>query len=318
MRYSVPVGWWPYFPLVHLFWSLVYVIARVREEGARTVGELFARVRERRLLDAELVAVVALAGFIPGEILQIHGGSAFYLSDPQRWIALPLVMATAARWIGRPAADSMPASAVGASGIRLSRVALAILALPLLVTALRNATRAPETALRQNLTLRSELYALAGTAAPVSWRRLQNDSILRLGLERAPRFAIVSALRGLTAIPRGEKRRTALFIPQSDTAFWNLFPEPDRCNVAPLAAPAISGLALVDGMPPVDCALTDQWAFALYRPRTGPQLEADLTDDRLCERAAAKGFSRLAVLGPPPAYPVRTISCGGGAPRTIR
>lgn len=227
-------------------------------------------------------------------------------------------MATAARWIGRPAADSMPASAVGASAIRLSRVALAILALPLLVTALRNATRAPETALRQNLTLRSELYALAGSSPSASWRSLQNDSILRLGLERAPRFAIVSALRGLTAIPRGEKRRTALFIPQSDTAFWNLFPEPDRCNVASLAAPAISGLALVDGMPPVDCALTDQWAFALYPPRTGPQLEADLTDERLCERAAAKGFSRLAVLGPPPAYPVRTISCGGGALRTMR
>ena len=303
MRSSVPPAWWPWFPVVHLFWSWLYVVARVREEGARTVSELFARVKERRLLDAELVAAVALAGFIPGEILEIHGGSAIYLSDPQRWIALPLVMAMAARWIG----SKTP-------GIRLSRVALAILAVPLLATLFRNATRAPETALRQNVTLRAQLYAQAGTA-PVSWRHLRNDSILQRGLERAPRYAIVSALRRLSAMPRGEKRRTALFIPQSDTAFWHFFPEPERCNVAPLAGPAITGLALVDGMPPLDCKFTDQYAFGLYSPRTVAQTDADLTDDRLCARAVAKGFSRLIVLGPPPAYPPRRLSCGEAAQR---
>jgi len=271
------------------------------------VADLFARLTERRLLDAELVAAVALAGFIPGEILEIHGGSAIYLSDPQRWIALPLVMAMAARWLDRPAAASVPGG--NARGIRLSRVAIAIIAVPLLGTALRNSTRAPQDTLRQNVMLREELYAQAGVA-PVSWRHVRDASILERGLQSSPRFAIVSALRKLSALPRSEKRSTALFIPQTDTAFWHFFPEPERCNVAPLAGPAISGLALVDGMPPLDCKFTDQYAFGLYSPRTVPQTDADLADDRICARAAAKGFARLIVLGPPPEYASRALTCG--------
>ena len=169
----------------------------------------------------------------------------------------------------------------------------------MLVTALRNVTRAPETALRQNVELRAQLYAQAGTT-PVSWRHLGDGSILQRGLERAPRFAIVSALRRLSAMPRAERRHTALFIPQSDTAFWNFFPEPERCNVAPLAGPAIAGLALIDGMPPVSCAFTDQYAFGLYARRTSPQVEADVADERLCARAKAKGFSAGSASAWPP------------------
>ena len=138
---------------------------------------------------------------------------------------------------------------------------------------------------------------------------LNDPAALRQGLERAPKFAIVSALRRLSAMPRGEKRHTALFIPQSDTAFWNFFPEKERCNVVPLAAPAISGLALIDGMPPAGCAFTDQYAFGFYPRRARPQVDADLTGERLCALAKARGFSRLVVLGPPGAYPSRLLTC---------
>ena len=43
MRLTVPPAWWPWFPVVHLFWSMLYVIARVWEEGADSWRAVRAR-----------------------------------------------------------------------------------------------------------------------------------------------------------------------------------------------------------------------------------------------------------------------------------
>ncbi len=313
MRSSIEPAWWLWFPFVHLFWSWVYVVARAWEEGVRTSGDLVARLRDRRLLDAELVAAIAVAGFIPGLVLEIHGGSAFYFSDVQRWIALPLVMAMGAGWLVRrqrnPGAPSgMFAKQGWIAGMRVSHVVLVILALPLLGTALRNVTRAEETALRQNLMIRRDVYALAGVEAVVAWRNLRDEAILRTGLQRSPRYRLASALRTLDALPRAQKRITALFIPQSDSVFWNILPEPERCNVVSLAGPALSGLAMIDGMPPARC-YTNQYAFDFFSPRRVPQKEADVTDASVCSRAVEKGFLRVVRLERGPVYRLRSVDC---------
>src|ERR1019366_1040415 len=101
MRYSADGQWWPYFILLHLFWSWIYIAFRIREENVPTLSDLSQAVRQERLLDAEIVAVVAICGFLPGELITIHGGSAVYFSDVQRWLAAPLVMAIAARIFSR-------------------------------------------------------------------------------------------------------------------------------------------------------------------------------------------------------------------------
>lgn len=314
MRSSIEPGWWIWFPFVHLFWSWVYVVARAREEGVRTSGDLVARFRDRRLLDAELVAAIAVTGFIPGLVLEIHGGSAFYFSDVQRWIALPLVMAMGAGWLARPQRNPDAPSGIFAkkqliAGMRLSNVALVLLALPLLGTALRNATRAQETALRQNLTIRRDVYALAGVVPPVAWRYSRDEAILRTGLQHSPRYRLVSALRTLDDLPRAQKRITALFIPQSDSIFWNLLPEPERCSIVSLAAPALSGMAMIDGMPPAGCGYTDQYAFGFFSPRRGSQTEADVTDASVCTRAVGKGFLRVVRLESGPVYRLPSVDC---------
>ncbi|MEO7367824.1 MAG: hypothetical protein ABIZ36_07695, partial [Gemmatimonadaceae bacterium] len=314
MRSSVDPDWWLWFPFVQLFWSWVYIVARAREEGTRTADDLLARFRDRRLLDAELVAAIAVAGFIPGLVLEIHGGSAIYFADVQRWIALPLVMAMGARWVVGPqrkpdALSGMFAKRQLIAGIRLSNIVLAFLALPLLGTALRNVTRAGETALRQNIEIRRDIYALAGVASPVPWRDARDEAILRTGLQHSPRYGVVSTLRTLYDLPRAQKRVTALFIPQSDSIFWNLLPEPERCNIVALAAPALSGLAMIDGMPPARCGYTNQYAFGFFSPRLGPQTEADVTDASVCSRAVGKGFSRVVMLESDPVYRLRSVGC---------
>ena len=49
MKSFVPRNWWAFFFLAQLFWSLVYVCLRVRQEGARTIGDLISLAKQNRI-----------------------------------------------------------------------------------------------------------------------------------------------------------------------------------------------------------------------------------------------------------------------------
>ncbi len=294
MRHYADGRWWPYFILGHLFWSLLYIALRVREEKLPTLSDLVAALRAGRLFDAEIVAVVAVCGFIPGELIDIHGGSAVYFSDVQRWVAAPLVMAVAARWIWRLSRVDRRS---GLASIRLSTVAVVLIAIPVGTTILFNAGRAVRGAELMNVGLRKAFYSYAGVEAPGA-AHARDPHVLAAGLQKAPDYGMISALRALDAEPRELKRKTLLFVPQSDSAFWNIFSEPERCSFAPMVGPATSGLALLDGMPPASCDRTDQYGLTAYARRTKPQTLEDLTSAALCAKARKRGFRRVIVLEP--------------------
>ena len=292
MRYNADPRWWPYFILGHLFWSWVYIVLRIREENTPILSNLFAAIRQGRLLDAEVVAVVALCGFLPGELISIHGGSAVYFSDVQRWLAAPLVMAVLARVV---ASRTGAGSRRGFASIRLSTVVAFCIAIPVALTIVFNVSRAVRNAALMNIALRNNFSSYSGIT-PTS-RIVRDPAILAAGLHKAPDFAMISALRALDAEPRELKRRTLLFVPQSDSAFWNVFVgEPDRCSFAPFVGPATSGLALLDGMPPASCDLTDQYGMTAYTRRASAQTPADVAPAALCAKASRKGFRRVIVL----------------------
>ena len=313
MRFYVNAAWWPYFILVHLFWTWLYIYLRLREEDVHTIGDVRQVALQGRISDVVIVAIVAIGGWIPGELIDIHGGSAVYFSDVQRWFALSLLMASAWRWFTRSrAAEDIPGQSVlTLGGVRLSRLWVAALAIPIGITMTLNIVRAPMTALRANLTLRRALYAEAGIAGRGGIGSLADSRILSTGLHRSPDYALISALRRLDDTPLALKRRTAVFIPQSYTHFWRIWTEPERCSFVPFIVPATSGLALIDGMPPVDCDLTLQYGMTRYKRRTTPQLPADAMPLTLCEKAKAKGFSRVIVLDGPTgaAVAVHIIEC---------
>ncbi len=313
MRFYVNAAWWPYFILVHLFWSWLYLYLRLREEDVHTVGDVRQAALQGRITDVVVVAVVAIAGWAAGELIDIHGGSAVYFSDVQRWLALSLLMASAWRWlVRRRAAEEVPGRAIRTlGGLRLSRVWAAALAIPISITMILNIVHAPATALRANLGLRRALYEQAGVAGPVGLRSLADPRVLEAGLQRSPDYALISTLRSLDRTPPSIKSRTAVFIPQSYTHFWRIWTERERCSFVPLIVPATSGIALIDGMPPTDCDLTVQYGMTKYKRRTTPQLPSDTMPFALCATARAKGFSRVIVLDGPDSTRItkKVIAC---------
>jgi hypothetical protein len=283
MRYDALEGWQQFFPLIHLLWTWAYVWLRAREEGITDLSSLEDAVRSRRTIDVEVLLVIAILGFIPGEVVSIHGGSAVYFSDVQRWIALAFIIARmplfVAGWGTRDLAASGKRQAARegrVQAIRLSRVLTFFVALPFVITLFVNLAQWPTRVLRTNVALRHQLKTEPSVYKP-----------------------IVTALRDISRLPVSERRQTLLFIPQSSTQYWSMFTGDGRCTFTPLIAPGLASVAMLDGMPAPNCQITEQYNMNLYHKRTQPQTVADVSDRSLCTRARGKGFSKLIVLDAP-------------------
>ncbi len=85
----------------------------------------------------------------------------------------------------------------------------------------------------------------------------------------------------------------ALFIPQTETKYWTLLQRPGACSFSAHIAPTITGIAMVDGMPPFGCELSRYYGLGLFQKRLRPQVPADTVPRTLCSRAMRSGLSRV-------------------------
>ena len=316
VRSFVPPPWWPFFLLIHLFWTWVYAVYRCRQENIRDVGDLWTAISEKRLLDVEIITGLALIGVIPGMIMHIDGGSAFYFSDVQRWLAAASLLAWIAStrhriWRASPATEcgqfhigQLPARALLG----------ALLIVPVAGSVFSNALYWPVVTVNQNVVVRNELYRRAGHPIGSGRMRdlvtLRDSAIIAAGLRASPNYTMVHTLENFQALPLRTRRHVAMFIPQDDIHFWNSLTRPGACTFQPFVVPALAGVALVDGMPAVGCELTKYYGLGSYTARTRAQTAADTTSDALCTRARAMGADTVVFMRFPGDSAVRRdIAC---------
>jgi hypothetical protein len=270
----VPPAWWPFFFLVHLFWSWFYVALRLRNQGITTLADLRAALRENRILDVEIVALIALAGVGPGLIIHIDGGSAFYFSDIQRWVSVGMIIAGAGTLLHLPRVFQRGEEGFALTRVRVRTLLLALVALPMLVSMAMNFVHWTRRMLAMNAATMQAVHDAGG-------------------VERTKNYFVLSELQDIGRMPRSEKERTALFIPQAETEYWDLLERPGACSFSGHIAPAITGVAAVDGMPPHGCELSRYYGLGLFEKRTRPQMPQDTLPEVLCQRAARAGLVRV-------------------------
>ena len=78
MRNYVSPVFYPVFHLIFYVWIFLYAALRCWEEGLRTIEDAVRAVRDKRVLDVELLLVVMMLGELPALLLEIPGGSAWY------------------------------------------------------------------------------------------------------------------------------------------------------------------------------------------------------------------------------------------------
>jgi hypothetical protein len=292
LRGFVPPPWWPFFVFAQLFWSVLYIVVRMRAMGLRTLADLRSAMAARRTLDIEIVTLVGVLGITPGFVTHIDGGSAFYFSDIQRWLAVGLLIAFFAT-AGAGLHRMRPRSS-------LAVLLTLFIAAPLIYSMGANSVYWTKRMLAANAALRQELYPDSVAARiPPGIRglpRLNDAAYLQQGLEASPNYLPTVELLALSEIPATERRRTALFIPQSERAYWDMLKRPGACSFAGHVAPALTGMTMIDGMPAYGCALSPYYGLGFHVKRSREQSAADTLPATLCARSAPSGVSRVMTL----------------------
>jgi hypothetical protein len=238
------------FGLLHYAWTWLFVglrlgqTVRLRSAGETRWQALRGALRTGAMVDVELAVVVALAASLPGLLIDIDGGGAYYFSDVQRWLGAALLLGALGRRVQEPQPTVWPRPVTGLllvllvfngwqGGLRLSRV----------VT----------------------------SPAPV----------------HSERQDLLEALGRLRDLPRSTRAASVLWLPREVSAFWS----GERLLATPMVGPALSGLALVDGVPLGDHTRA-HYGYDSYPPRTSPWVT---TPAQACARASQWGAQYLAV-----------------------
>ena len=289
----VPLPWWPFFLFVHLAWTWIYAAYRVRQAGIEDLAGLWDAIKARRLIDVELLVALALIGIVPGLLIHIDGGSAFYFSDVQRWLAAAMLLS----WVASAGHKLWPHSAttekggIGAIPTRSLLIGFLMIAAVSSVTA--NAFHWPAVMIRQNVAVREQLYARTGkgdvTGRIRDFATMRDPSVLATGLRASPNYSLAHALDDYQRSPVSVRRHEAMFIPQSDTHYWTSLSRAPECTFQSFVAPALSGIAMIDGMPAVGCKLSKYYGIGSFTPRTVLQQPEDTARAVLCARAKAIG-----------------------------
>ncbi|MEA5616578.1 hypothetical protein VB711_01810 [Cronbergia sp. UHCC 0137] len=124
-------------------------------------------------------------------------------------------------------------------------------------------------------------------------------------LKNSPRYILLKTLEELGKMPVGDKRQTALYIPQSNKLYWNWL---KNCKSVSFIAPAVSGMVMIDGLPAAYCN-ADFYGYESYTLRTTKQLPQ--SKQEICNNAKTKGFSHVIIIDTDPNQNVVTqeISC---------
>ena len=319
-------SWTAIFFPVYYFWLWVFVIWQLYDRQALGFRPLKDAISSKRTIEVEVVLVVCLAGILPHALMVIPGGSGFYFIDLQQWLAVCLLLANLDGFRSRTSFLKGTPGRIRETGSLVKAtygLALIIVACVLVVVVV-NAFSAVWRMVALNLNIRCALVVSSSSNSSLEPSRLglacakitqsgalfpssraiadNIDQLVPLissaqtSLERARGYGVVRELKRLGEAPLSDKRKTLVYIPQSNRPYWRLIP---KCEAVPFIGPSITGMALVDGMPDANCPLrTDPLInhYAVYKWRRAEDASQDMDNAAVCASGRAKGFFKVIVV----------------------
>ena len=312
--YRVPLAAWPQYILINGIWVIVYAVIRFKQASVYTVGDLVRSIRERRIIDVEFVFYMLLVSMMPTILL--GGGAGYGSFYYQCNVQLVTLLGTVALLgtISRPLRGRLGRDWGWLTSLSLTGIAAKTLLLAGFGASCVNSLQDIRVAVWRNVASRGD------SAATPLGRDSEPDkpalrTILRSGqFERAASLirkntidverrlqcgdlAVIGALEGLgREIPLATKRRSVLWIPKTNRQFWDVA---TNRRYVPLIPGALSGLAMIDGLPEVG-GVQDRGYYA-YDRFDQPFL-ATLSQEEALDRARSLGFAYLIELQPNGTY----------------
>jgi hypothetical protein len=323
-----------FFFLFYFFFSWVFIILKCYEKNISSISDFKSYLITNNIMDIEIVLLFCLVGAAPGLIVGLGGSAAHYFADFQALIAVSLLLANLDNFYYK-LARNIEFGPLGELKLKYFFIII-IGAFILISTAINYVkpisnmvsinliTRIQLSMIQNNSAVINNSTSRKSQGLIKQALKIGNLSAINLIIFRNVKGKIKQGLKigNFTAIkdllisdpfkaqqdnqeallinklqelgnaPPSERKMTVLFIPQSNKLYWNLL----SCDRMPSLAPAISNLAMIDGLPEINCM---GGYFMDYR-RQEEQAPVDQIKDEICLKAWDQGFSRIILLDADP------------------
>lgn len=269
IRTFTEVSAWYYFLPFYFATIIVFLLVAVyrEEQKAGTNFSWRTAIVQARLLEAETLIVIALISLLPGILLVIGGGSAGYFSDVPRKVGLVFFL------------SCVPVFADGfikSYKHRYIQVTAWIVLLPVFSGFLHIISKQVLNVVAKTINVR---YEITGRDVRVS----QSYPTIQAQLANNPKYQFLMKLDSLDKLPRSFKSEHLIHINRTDTTFYNWMGHNPRARAkwaGALIVPAISGIAMINGLPPVETIKNfDYYGFLIYRRRNFPLADENQPPD---------------------------------------
>jgi hypothetical protein len=293
--------------MLYYLWAYLYILARLAILGIKTFDDLLHAFSGKQLLDVELLIVLLAASIVPAFVFDLDFNG-YYFTDVPVVIGMALLLGMLTKFQEEFRLPGLSQSLFKRDAI-LANWAVAILLVWMTGAIVVRLGKDSLNTVRDMLQTQARFSNLPADGSGISrsevvmgWVRSADfGAVSRWAashesyLSSQSGYAVMTTLEELHYLPVSVRRESILFIPQTNRAYWDFFPEDSNTlwRFQSLLAPAFSGLAQLEGIPPGET--WNEFGFQAYDLPFDDQ--ALTTDDQagLCEAALARGFSRVIV-----------------------
>lgn len=277
VKYNVIPFWKVFFIPYHYFFTLLYVYFRLNYLSIKTFSELKKNILKNKIIDLEILIILSVIGFIPGTFFHIDTSGAIYFTDIQKELAIVFLAAWVPQFSKK--IKFFPLRKL----ITVNNCLLLFLIVPVSVSFYK---------LNFSMPIRNFFHK----------SNIVKNAIANQNLSTKSQFEMINLLQNLRQIPRNEKKDTLLFIPRSNVSYWNLL----SCYSVPFVAPALSGFAMVDGIPQNKCTIIG-FGYEYYKyPQTTKKI---ITLKEICRKIVRLGFNKIKYIKTSHLKDVKSFNC---------
>lgn len=314
------------------FLSWLFIAYRLYETHSVTVKDFVNNVKTNQVMDVEVIALLCFISVAPFFIMQESGGGEFYFTDVQNMVAISFLLANLPKiaglireWISQTKliknvviALSLlcfvlmsifiltPVKKLIESNLR-TRIAYYYMSVGYDPKNVKEFSKFDKENMKEFSKIVRKYMELKGLAINYSINdgslsrlidAVKNDLIFRDNIRIDDvRVKLINNIYDLGMMGAAEKKKTIIFIPQSNRLYWELLSDIYKRR-SPFIVPAISEIALIKGLP---TGLAEEEIKSMgygYMGYKFPQKQqaGEGTLDKICQEAISKGFSQLIVL----------------------
>ena len=256
-------------------WALLFIILKIISKKVEKLNSLFLNsFRTYKTIEIEIILIVVIVGFLP-VLIYDNLNQIYYFYDIQRWIAIVFLLGS----LNTKYIKDILTIRIHHKQKKMVHFIKFLFIILISFSIISNISISAYNYMRFNHFNRKMIIV----------NLLKEDNKIILS-----RYKLLEILNNLSQMPIDKKKQTIIYVPQSNSVYWDL----DVFRGDSFIIPAVTGIAMIDGMPEIDGdPMPDNYyGYSDYQPRLSTR---DYSIEEIYNKVKEKGFENLIIISYP-------------------